>query len=209
MNEQEKKENEKDAVSLVLLHSSEADDVAAIMDLAVYGLTEMTSKHNKSRLENIVLQVLAGRLRKVLEALPKTESLIKTEKSYRCLENIIFKNGSPIIRKNEECKSSIPEIRHAGTSAQTIWKGEAYKLSIEQHVHAAEASKTGAPDQLATAAVEVKFYGEELDLMESAACAANKSLSEFAAEAALKYAEIYLCAFFSAKADVRIKHGLI
>nr|DAQ81544.1 MAG TPA: hypothetical protein [Caudoviricetes sp.] len=209
MNEQEKKENEKDAVSLVLLHSSEADDVAAIMDLAVYGLTEMTSKHNKSRLENIVLQVLAGRLRKVLEALPKTESLIKTEKSYRCLENIIFKNGSPIIRKNEECKSSIPEIRHAGTSAQTIWKGEAYKLSLEQHVHAAEASKTGAPDQLATAAVEVKFYGEELDLMESAACAANKSLSEFAAEAALKYAEIYLCAFFSAKADVRIKHGLI
>lgn len=209
MNEQEKKENEKDAVNLVLLHSSEADDVAAIMDLAVYGLTEMTSKHNKSRLENIVLQVLAGRLRKVLEALPKTESLIKTEKSYRCLENIIFKNGSPIIRKNEECKSSIPEIRHAGTSAQTIWKGEAYKLSLEQHVHAAEASKTGAPDQLATAAVEVKFYGEELDLMESAACAANKSLSEFAAEAALKYAEIYLCAFFSAKADVRIKHGLI
>ena len=47
MNEQEKKENEKDAVSLVLLHSSEAEDVAAIMDLAVYGLTEMTSKHNK------------------------------------------------------------------------------------------------------------------------------------------------------------------
>lgn len=32
-----------------------------------------------------------------------------------------------------------------------------------------------------TAAIEVKFYGEELDLMESAACAANKSLSEFAA----------------------------
>lgn len=29
-----------------------------------------------------------------------------------------------------------------------------------------------------TAAVEVKFYGEELDLMESAACAANKSLSD-------------------------------
>nr|DAJ68581.1 MAG TPA: hypothetical protein [Bacteriophage sp.] len=209
MNEQEKKENMNDAVSLVLLHSSEMENVEAIIDLAVCGLTEMTAKHNKSSLENIILQVLAGRLRKVLEALPKTESLIKTEKSYRCLENIIFKNGSPIIRKNEECKSSIPEIRHAGTSAQTIWKGEAYKLSLEQHVHAAEASKTGAPDQLATAAVEVKFYGEELDLMESAACAANKSLSEFAAEAALKYAEIYLCAFFSAKADVRIKHGLI
>lgn len=174
MNEQEKKENEKDAVSLVLLHSSEAEDVEAIMDLAVYGLTEMTSKHNKSRLENIV-----------------------------------FKNGSPIIRKNEECKSSIPEIRHAGTSAQTIWKGEAYKLSLEQHVHAAEASKTGAPDELATAAVEVKFYGEELELMGSAACAANMSLSEFAAEAALEYAEIYLRAFAAAKTDVELKHGLI
>lgn len=59
------------------------------------------------------------------------------------------------------------------------------KLSLEQHVHADTCAKTGAPDELATAAVEVKFYGEELDLMESAACAANKSLSEFAAEAAL------------------------
>ena len=187
MNEQEKKENEKDAVSLVLLHSSEADDVAAIMDLAVYGLTEMTSKHNKSRLENIVLQVLAGRLRKVLEALPKTESLIKTEKSYRDLENIIFKNESPIIRKNEVCK-----------------------LSLEQHDHPADTwAKTGAPDELATDAVEVKFYGEELDLMESAACAANKSLSEFAAEAALEYAEIYLRAYAAAKTDIELKHGLI
>lgn len=63
------------------------------------------------------------------------------------------------------------------------------KLSLEQHVHADTCAKTGAPDELATAAVEVKFYGEELDLMESAACAANKSLSEFAAEAALEYAE--------------------
>lgn len=186
MNEQEKKENMKNAVSLVLLHSSEAEDVEAIIDLAVYGLTVMTSKHNKYSLENIVLQVLAGRLRKVLEALPKTESLIKTEKSYRCLENIIFKNGSPIIRKNEVCK-----------------------LSIEQHVHADTCAKTGAPDELATAAVEVKFYGEELDLMESAACAANKSLSEFAAEAALEYAEIYLRTYAAAAADVRIKHGLI
>lgn len=209
MNEQEKKENATNAVSLVLMHSSEAENVEAIMDLAVYGLTAMTSENNKSRLEQIILQILTGRLRKVLDALPKTESLIQTENNYRRLENIIFKNGSPIIRKNEECKSSIPEIRHAGTSAQTIWKGEAYKLSLEQHVHAAEASKTGAPDQLATAAVEVKFYGEELDLMESAACAANKSLSEFAAEAALEYAEIYLRAYAAADADVRIKHGLI
>lgn len=83
------------------------------------------------------------------------------------------------------------------------------KSYIEQHDHAPEASKTSAPDELATAAVEVKFDGEELELMELAASAANKSLSEFAAEAALKYAEIYLYAFFSAKADVRIKHGLI
>lgn len=95
MNEQEKKENMKNAVSLVLLHSSEADDVEAIMDLAVYGLTAMTYKHNKSRLEQIILQVLAGRLRKVLEALPKTESLIQTEKNYRRLENIIFKTYLP------------------------------------------------------------------------------------------------------------------
>lgn len=83
------------------------------------------------------------------------------------------------------------------------------KLSLEQHVHADTCAKTGAPDQLATAAVEVKFYGEELDLMESAACAANKSLSEFAAEAALEYAEIYLRTYADADAAVRIKHGLI
>lgn len=60
-----------------------------------------------------------------------------------------------------------------------------------------------------TAAVEVKFYGEELDLMESAASVANKSLSEFAAEAALEYAEIYLRAYAEAKTDVELKHGLI
>lgn len=60
-----------------------------------------------------------------------------------------------------------------------------------------------------TAAIEVKFYGEELDLMESAACAANKSLSEFAAEAALEYAEIYPRAYAAAKTDVELKHGLI
>lgn len=60
-----------------------------------------------------------------------------------------------------------------------------------------------------TAAIEVKFYGEELDLMESAASAANKSLSEFAAEAALEYAETYLRAYTAAKTDVELKHGLI
>ena len=39
--------------------------------------------------------------------------------------------------------------------------------------------------------------------MESAACAANKSLSEFAAEAALEYAEMYLRAFEDASADLK------
>lgn len=68
---------------------------------------------------------------------------------------------------------------------------------------------TGYVHTVTTAAVEVKFYGEELDLMESAACAANKSLSEFAAEAALEYAEIYLRAYAAAKTDVELKHGLI
>lgn len=201
MNEQEKKENATNAVSLVLMHSSEAEDVEAIMDLAVYGLTAMTSENNKSRLEQIILQILTGRLRKVLDALPKTESLIQTENNYRRLENIIFKTYLP--------KSSIEEIRHAGTNVKNIWIDEACKLSLEQHVHADTCTKTGAPAELATAAVEVKFYGEELDLMESAACAANKSLSEFAAEAALEYAEIYLRAYSAADADVRIKHGLI
>lgn len=72
-------------------------------------------------------------------------------------------------------------------------------------------SKTiiGYVHTVTTAAVEVKFYGEELDLMESAACAANKSLSEFAAEAALEYAEIYLRAYATAKTDIELKHGLI
>ena len=77
------------------------------------------------------------------------------------------------------------------------------RLSLKQHVHAEPCHKTGAPDELATAAVEVKFFGEELDLMESAACAANKSLSEFAAEAALEYAEMYLRAFEDASADLK------
>ena len=76
------------------------------------------------------------------------------------------------------------------------------RLSLKQHVHAEPCPKTSAPEELATAAVEVKFFGEELDLMESAACAANKSLSEFAAEAALEYAEMYLRAFEDASADL-------
>lgn len=77
------------------------------------------------------------------------------------------------------------------------------RLSLKQHVHAEPCPKTSAPEELATAAGEVKFFGEELDLMESAACAANKSLSEFAAEAALEYAEMYLRAFEDASADLK------
>lgn len=77
------------------------------------------------------------------------------------------------------------------------------RLSLKQHVHAEPCPKTSAPEELATAAVEVKFFGEELDLMESAAFAANKSLSEFAAEAALEYAEMYLRAFEDASADLK------
>ena len=70
------------------------------------------------------------------------------------------------------------------------------RLSLKQHVHAEPCPKTSAPE-------EVKFFGEELDLMESAACAASKSLSEFAAEAALEYAEMYLRAFEDASADLK------
>ena len=81
------------------------------------------------------------------------------------------------------------------------------RLSLKQHVHAEPCPKTSAPEELATAAVEVKFFGEELDLMESAACAANKSLSEFAAEAALEYAEMYLRAFEAASANLKRSNG--
>lgn len=77
------------------------------------------------------------------------------------------------------------------------------RLSLKQYVHAEPCPKTSAPEELATAVVEVKFFGEELDLMKSAACAANKSLSEFAAEAALEYAEMYLRAFEDASADLK------
>lgn len=82
-----------------------------------------------------------------------------------------------------------------------------YKLSLEirVHVNGVTCAKTAALDELAIAAIEVKFCGEELDLMKSAACAANKSLSEFAAEAALEYAEMYLRAFEAASADLKRK----
>ena len=56
------------------------------------------------------------------------------------------------------------------------------RLSLKQHVHAEPCPKTSAPEELATAAVEVKFFGEELDLME---------------------AEMYLRAFEDASADLK------
>lgn len=73
------------------------------------------------------------------------------------------------------------------------------RLSVKQHVHPAQTDA----DELATAAVEVKFYGEELDLLEQAAFASGKSLSAFAAGAALEYAEMYLRAFEAASADLK------
>ena len=91
MNTLEENKNIKDAVDITLLHSSEADSVEAIMDLAVYGLVAMTDKHNNTLIEQVFLQVIAGHMRKLLDALPKTEGLVKTEKNYRRLEKIIFK----------------------------------------------------------------------------------------------------------------------
>lgn len=82
-------------VDIALLHSSEADSVEAIIDLAVYGLAAMTRQYNRTPSEQVVLQVIAGHIRKLLAALPKTESLVKTEKNYRRLEDLIFKTYHP------------------------------------------------------------------------------------------------------------------
>jgi len=51
--------------------------------------------------------------------------------------------------------------------------------------------------------IEIEAYGEELDLLERAAFASGKSLSAFAAKAALEYAEMYLRAFEAASADLK------
>lgn len=92
---EEEIKNIKDEVDIALLHSSEADSVEAIMDVAIYGLAAMTSQYNKTPTEQVVLQVIAGHIRKLLAALPKTESLVKTEKNYRRLEDLIFKTYLP------------------------------------------------------------------------------------------------------------------
>ena len=82
-------------VDIALLHSSEADSVEAIIDVAIYGLAAMTGKYNKTPTEQVVLQIMAGHMRKLLAALPKTDSLVKTEKNYRRLEDLIFKTYLP------------------------------------------------------------------------------------------------------------------
>lgn len=95
MNILEENENIKNDIEINLLHSAEADSVEAIMDLAVYGLAAMVAKRNKTHGEQIVLQVIAGHIRKLLAALPETESLVQTGKIYRQLEDLIFKTYLP------------------------------------------------------------------------------------------------------------------
>lgn len=95
MNFQEENENIKNDIEINLLHSVEADSVEAIMDLAGYGLAAMVAKHNKTRGEQILLQVIAGHMRKLLAALPETKSLVQTGKIYRRLEDLIFKTYLP------------------------------------------------------------------------------------------------------------------
>ena len=82
-------------INIRLLHMAEPDSVEAVVDIALYGLFAMTAAHNKTAREQAVLQVVAGHLRKILEVLPKTESLVETEKNYRKLEGVIFKTYLP------------------------------------------------------------------------------------------------------------------
>lgn len=91
MNFQEEDENIKNDIEINLLHSAEADSVEAMMDLAVYGLAAMVAKHNRTHSEQIVLQVIAGHVRKLWAALPETKSLVQTGKIYRRLEDLILK----------------------------------------------------------------------------------------------------------------------
>lgn len=83
-------------INIRLLHMADPDSVEAIVDVALYGLFAMTAAHNKAGREQAVLQVMAGHMRKVLQALPKTESLAETEKNYRKLESFIFEKYIPM-----------------------------------------------------------------------------------------------------------------
>lgn len=96
MKEQEElKADLEQKINIRLLHVAEPDSIEAVVDIALYGLFAMTAEHNKQGREQVVLQVMAGHLRKVLGVLPKTESLAETARNYRRLESIIFKTYLP------------------------------------------------------------------------------------------------------------------
>lgn len=83
-------------INIRLLHMAEPDSVEAVVDIALYGLFAMMAAHNKPESRGqVVLQIMAGHLRKVLKILPQTESLVETEKNYRKLEDVIFKTYLP------------------------------------------------------------------------------------------------------------------
>lgn len=93
--EEELKADLEQKINISLLHMAEPNSVEAVIDIALYGLFAMTAQHNKQGREQVVLQVMAGHLRKVLEVLPKTESLAETERNYRKLEDVIFRTYLP------------------------------------------------------------------------------------------------------------------
>ena len=95
MVQEELKADLEQKINIRLLHMAEPDSVEAVVDIALYGLFAMIAAHNKTGREQAVLQVMAGHLRKILEVLPKTESLVETEKNYRKLEDVIFKTYLP------------------------------------------------------------------------------------------------------------------
>ncbi|HFC8533065.1 TPA: hypothetical protein ACFRHF_001813 [Neisseria lactamica] len=95
MNIPEENESIKNDIEINLLHSAEADSVETMMDLAAYGLLAMVAKHNRTHSEQFALQAIAGHMRKLLSALPETESLVLTGKIYRRLEDLIFKTYLP------------------------------------------------------------------------------------------------------------------
>lgn len=91
MNIQEEAKNIKHDVDSALISQEELKRVEAMMYLAVYELEEMTEKYINSTLGRLLLQDIAGDMRKLLDEAPKTESLVQTEKNFSRLENIIFK----------------------------------------------------------------------------------------------------------------------
>ncbi len=80
------------------------------MNLAVYGLAAMVAKHNKTRGEQLVLQAISGHMRKLLAALPETESLnlVQTGKVYRRLEDLILKRICRSSKDEHESRYRFP-----------------------------------------------------------------------------------------------------